>query len=434
MAGRRFFDVRTGEGRALLLAGAGFVLVMFVNGVLRSLRDGLPDVKDMPGLFTGTFLGTLVVMPIYLWVVQRFPRRRIVPIGFIGIAVSFAAFALACPHVADWRHPTPEEAAALRPFAATFWLWFSTVNVLCVALFWSLAADLFGLQRGRRLFAAVSMGGTIGSLLGAQFTAHLAQRLEPAALLLISTVALLLSCALLAALQRATAGWSEVAAANRARPIGGGLLDGARHILQRPYLRGVAAQVLCLTAIATFSYMIKVHVVRAEGSTALDRVAGFARIDSVGCAVELLLQILLTGPLLAAGGLAACLRALPVMALLSSILLWLFPSASMVGLLEGVRSATQYAVYRPARELLFTVVPPLEIYGAKGCIDTLVYRGGDVLTVQLSTPLFDLAGTAGLALAGVPVALSWYVLAGWLARAHERQAAQLPVSPEGQPA
>ena len=62
MAGRRFLDVRTGEGRALLLAGAGFVLVMFVNGVLRSLRDGLPDVRDMPGLFTYTFLATGVLI------------------------------------------------------------------------------------------------------------------------------------------------------------------------------------------------------------------------------------------------------------------------------------------------------------------------------------------------------------------------------------
>src|SRR5689334_13120031 len=186
MSRRRFFDVQAGEGRALLLAGAGFVLVMFVNGVLRSLRDGLPDVRDMPELFTYTFLGTIVVMPIYLWVVQRFPRRRIVPIAFVGFALSFAGFALACPHVADWRHPTAEEAAALRPFAIAFWLWFSTVNVLCVALFWSLAADLFGLQRGRRLFAAVAMGGTVGSLLGALFTAHLAQLLAPAVLLGIS--------------------------------------------------------------------------------------------------------------------------------------------------------------------------------------------------------------------------------------------------------
>ena len=66
MSRRRFFDVQAGEGRALLLAGAGFVLVMFVNGVLRSLRDGLPDVSDMPWLYTGTFFTTLAAVPAFL--------------------------------------------------------------------------------------------------------------------------------------------------------------------------------------------------------------------------------------------------------------------------------------------------------------------------------------------------------------------------------
>src|SRR5690348_8576105 len=109
----RVFDVRPGEGRALLLAGSGFLLVLFVNGVLRSVRDGLPDVRDMPWLFTYTFLGTLATTPLYLWVVSRFPRRRIVTVAYIGIAASLVGFAVALPRIADWAHPTPAEEAAL---------------------------------------------------------------------------------------------------------------------------------------------------------------------------------------------------------------------------------------------------------------------------------------------------------------------------------
>jgi ATP:ADP antiporter, AAA family len=428
----RLVDVRPGEGRALLLAAACFLLLLFANGVLRSLRDGLPEVGDMPWLFTGTFFTTLAAVPAYLWLVARFPRRRIVTVAYVALAGSLLLFAGAHRAGADGR-----------AFAAAFWVWFSTINVLLVALFWSLAADVFGQGRGRRVFAVVAMGGTLGALLGATFTAGLSVRLGAEGLLLLAA-GLLVACRfLVAALFASTAGWPARAAGDdRAAAIGGALLDGARHVARRPYLRGVAAQVLCLTAVATFTYMLKAHVVRADAGSALERVAGFARVDAVACALELGLQLFLTAPLLRRGGLVWGLRSLPAVALAGCALLAALPTLAVLGLVEGVRRAVQYAVYRPARELLFTVVPPVETYGAKGCIDTFVYRSGDVLAVWAADGLVVAgAGAVGLALAGVPVAAAWYALAGWLAREHDAQAA-LPVKDltpdplltEGQPA
>jgi len=428
----RFVDVRPGEGRALLLASGCFLLLLFANGVLRSLRDGLPDVDDMPWLFTGTFVTTLLAVPAYLWLVARFPRRRIVTVAYVALAASLLLFAAAHRAGADGR-----------AFAAAFWVWFSTLNVLVVALFWSLAADVFGAARGSRLFAAVAMGGTLGALLGATFTTRWSSRLGAEGLLLLAAAVLLACRFVVAALLRATADWpARTPHDDRRAAIGGALLDGARQVARRPYLRGVAAQVLCLTAVATFSYMLKAHVVRAEAGTALERVARFARVDAVACALELLLQLFLTGPLLRRGGLVWGLRSLPALSLVSCAALAAVPTLAMLGLVEGLRRAVQYAVYRPARELLFTVVPPLETYGAKGCIDTFIYRGGDVLTVWAADGLVASgAGATGLALAGVPVAAAWYALAGWLAREQRSLAAAPPASPppapllpEGQPA
>lgn len=183
---------------------------------------------------------------------------------------------------------------------------------------------------------------------------------------------------------------------------------------------------LCLTVVATFAWMLKAHVIRAGSDGPLERIAAFARVDQVASGLELLLQLLLTGPLLARGGLVWGLRSLPAMALPACLLLAAVPTLGMLGLVEGLRRAVQYAIYRPSRELLFTVVPPLETWGAKGCIDTFVYRGGDVLGVWAADALLAAgAGVTGLALAGVPVALAWYGLAGWLPRAHAVQSQSL---------
>ncbi len=417
----RLIDLRPGEGRAVALAAGYFLLLLCANGVLRSLRDGLPDVGDMAWLFTGTFAITLVAVPPYLWVVARFPRRRIVPVAYLAIAASLLAFAAA--HRAG---------AGGRAFAAAFWAWFSTINLALVALFWSLMADLFGPERGRRLFALVAMGGTLGAFLGATLTQGLVVRLGVEGMLVAAAALLLGCCGCVAALLAATRGWpSRAPGDDRARPIGGALLDGARQVARQPYLRGVAGQVLCLTLVATFAWMLKAHVIRAASEGPIERIAGFARVDQYASGIELLLQLLLTGPLLARGGLVWGLRSLPAVALPACLALAAVPTLGMLGLVEGLRRAVQYAIYRPSRELLFTVVPPLETWGAKGCIDTFVYRGGDVLGVWASDGLLAAgAGVTGLALAGVPLAVAWYRLAGWLARAHAERSHPLPSAPE----
>lgn len=417
----RLVDLHPGEGRPVVLAALYFLLLLGANGVLRSVRDGLPDVRDMAWLFTGTFATTLATVPAYLWLVARFPRRRIVPLAYGAIAASLLGFAAA--------HRAGLDGRAL---AAAFWVWFSTINLLFVALFWSLMADVFGPARGRRLFALVAMGGTLGAFLGATLTAWLVEHLGAEGLLVLAAALLLACCGCVAGLLAATRDWpAREPGDDRGAAIGGRLLDGARHVAARPYLRGVAGQVLCLTVLATLSYMLKAHVVRAASEGPLERIAGFARIDAVASGLELLLQLLLTGPLLAHGGLAWGLRSLPAIYLPSCLLLAALPTAGLLGLVEGLRRAVQYAVYRPSRELLFTVVPPLETWAAKGFVDTFVYRGGDVLGVWAADGLLAAgAGVSGLALAGLPLAGAWYALSGWLARAH---AARLAPPPSPQP-
>jgi len=433
---KTFVDVRPGEVGALLLSACYFFLLLCSYTLLRPIRDawGIEGGTDkLPWLFTGTFVTMLAVNPLYAAVVTRGRRRRIVPTVYRFFALNLLLFyALLRLHVA--------------PVAVgyVFFVWISVYNLFVVAVFWSVMADLFSSEQGRRLFAFIAVGGSLGAIAGPTLAKALAEPFGVANLLLLSAV-LLEACtqcvgwllrhvdgrsagaggaagAARAPAAGVAAGPAGVRAAGDARAasderIGGSVRHGLRAVFADRYLLGVAAQILCLTTTATFLYLLQARIVADAATGTEARTAAFAHIDLTVNGLELLLQLCVTAPLIRRAGLSRALRVLPLVTGLGSLLLAARPTVLVLTLFQGVRRAVQYAVYRPARELLFTVVDREQKYASKGFIDTVVYRGGDVASAQLFAGLEVLGlKTAGLALAGLPVVAGWYLLSGYLGR------------------
>ena len=87
---------------------------------------------------------------------------------------------------------------------------------------------------------------------------------------------------------------------------------------------------------------------------------------------------------------------------------------------EVLRRAGDYAIARPAREILFTVLNREEKYKSKNFIDTVVFRAGDAVSGWLFEGLRILGlGFAGIAFVGVPIALLWAGTGWMLGRAQE---------------
>ena len=88
--------------------------------------------------------------------------------------------------------------------------------------------------------------------------------------------------------------------------------------------------------------------------------------------------------------------------------------------LQIVRRAGNYAVTKPGREMLFTLVDTETRYKAKPVIDIVVYRGGDVVTAWLHTGLREILqfGLGGIALVGAAVAGVWAVTGIYLGRTY----------------
>ena len=85
--------------------------------------------------------------------------------------------------------------------------------------------------------------------------------------------------------------------------------------------------------------------------------------------------------------------------------------------MQVIRRAGNYAIMRPAREMLYVVLSREEKYKAKNFIDTFVYRSGDAISAWVYAGMRSLGmGISGIALIAVPLALVWAWVAFGLGR------------------
>jgi AAA family ATP:ADP antiporter len=111
-----------------------------------------------------------------------------------------------------------------------------------------------------------------------------------------------------------------------------------------------------------------------------------------------------------------------------------------IAVLQAAFRAGKFAIARPARETLFTVVPRDDKYKAKGFIDTFVYRAGDALgagadwslgAVTAAFPALFSSLLVGLAVTITPIAVVWAGLGLFLGARQQRLASTQPPPPPG---
>ncbi len=121
--------------------------------------------------------------------------------------------------------------------------------------------------------------------------------------------------------------------------------------------------------------------------SAAERTRFFALLDLAVNTLTVLTQVLITSRLLTRLGVAGSLALVPLLSALGFALLALTPVLAALAAFQVLRRAGDYAITRPAREMLYTVVDREAKYKAKNALDTLVYRGGDALAGWLFTGL-----------------------------------------------
>jgi len=416
---RRLVVLQPGEGPALLASFATLLCMFASYTILRPVRDALgitSGLEKIPYLFWGVFIVMLVLQPLYGWLTSRFPRAVFLPWVYGFFIANLLGFYVWFRLGADrtW-------------IARTYFVWVSVFNLFVVAAFWSLMADLFTREQAGRVFGFIWAGASTGGLIG-PFVAHeLAVPLGASNLLPISAALLAVSLVLMIAvirLQRTQAAAVRVGEPPQAdAALGGSLWAAFGQVVRSPYLLGIALFVLLMTWVSTFLYLEQQAFVAKAFATADERTRFFGGIDFWVQAASLLMQLLFFGRLFKWVGLRAMLVSVPVIMTAGYALVALAPGFLVLVVVYAVRRVGDYALTRPCRDALFTVVSREEKYKAKSLIDTFVYRGGDALSGSLYKGLTGSfgAGPAAIGWLGAAISALWSVLALALGKAQEQR-------------
>jgi ATP:ADP antiporter, AAA family len=427
---RRLVDVRPDEVAAVAWSWLFFFAVLSAYYVIRPIRDEMGvagGVANLPWLFTGSLTGMLVLNPPFAYLVARMPRARFVAWGYRFFALNLVAFFVAL----TWG-PGLQSIGLGR----AFFIWTSIFNMFVVAIFWSVMADVFSPTQGKRLFGFIGAGGTLGGITGAAITGQLVSVVGAANLLLVSAV--LLEGAAFAArrifvLHRSATVATHVAARAHTEQgttvalpevgdegetlIGGSAFDGMRRALTTPYLVNITLNMLLFTLLTTFLYFQQATIVDSALPDRVARTEFFANVDLAVNVVTLVTELFATGWFVRTFGMAVALAMLPAASIGGFALLAAFPTVGVLMAFQVFRRAGNFAVARPAREMLYTVLPATDRYKAKTFIDTVVYRVGDQLGAWMYAPLAVLgAGVTGIATAAILLAVVSVLNAVWLGR------------------
>ncbi|MBK7878358.1 MAG: MFS transporter [Planctomycetes bacterium] len=456
---RRFVDVRPGEGATLLLGTLGFFCVLASYFVLKPLRDEIGiarGTENLPWLWTGTLGVTLLLAPLFAWLVSRYPRRTFLPATYRFFALNLVVFVV----LARVLHGD-----ALLWTKYAFYFWVSAFNMFVVSVWWAFMADLFRLEQSRRVFGCIAVGGTLGAIVGAAVTKSLVGEIGSFGLMLCS-LGLLESAAQIARVlakrsdaqdetlragaeaaprERATTAPTSGSAAAQAAKPRGNAWSGLQRVATSPYLRAIGLYIVLQTLASGFLNLQLNQLVHDAKSGAVDRTAAFADRDLWTQGLTLALQIFVTGRAIPYLGVSATLVIQPFVAIAGfTLLAWALPDEAAPGggfpaddarlefalwtviVFEALFRATQNGFARPARETLFTVVDREDKYAAKSVLDTFVLRGGDVLFAWVFRLLRTEAAlpAALVASAVIPFAGGWLVLSWFLGRMQQRLAGE----------
>jgi AAA family ATP:ADP antiporter len=415
------------QPRALLLwLGSIHALILGSWYVLRPLRDEFAtvDPSRIPMLWTWVFLVMLGASPLFGWAVTRFPRRRFVA----GTLRLFGALLLL--QVGLLRYGPDHWKDALE---TCFYVFCSVFNLFVVSVFWSFAADLLRARSAEALFGPVAACGTLGGILGSQAVSSLRSELSLDLLLLLAVLLLesgrwtMLTLdrrvSALGSISPALAGQGSLGAEASSERVQGSVLAGITAVFRSPYLLAIVVYMALVNLNGTLFYTLQSTLLKEALPEREDRGIYLADLNLYTNVFTLLGQLFLNAWLLKRLGVGLTLLALPLWGGLGLIALWQvqrgsgFDVLAIFAFIEVGRRAVSYALAKPTKEYLFTLVSRDEKYRSKNFIDTVVYRGSDLASSSVINWMIG----AGVSLASVtalgliPVAL-WAALTAGLGR------------------
>jgi AAA family ATP:ADP antiporter len=418
-----FADVRGGEGVTAVLLMLNIFLLLAAYYLLKTIREPLiltvqggAEVKSYSAAAIAGLL--MILVPVYSALasrVSRVPLINGVTAFFILCLVAFfflnqAGVAIGIP----------------------FFIWVGIFNLMVIAQLWAFANDVYTVDQGKRLFAIVGFGASLGAIAGSFFTGKLVSQYGPYPFLIAAAVLLGL-CMLLtnlvnarekAAKHEESEGETEGDRAERSGDSSVKGRSGFALVFADRYLLLIAVLMLLSNLVNTTGEYIlgktvvanyMAHAGAAAGGLDEKKIIGefYGNYFTWVNVISAILQAFVVSRILKYLGVRTALLVLPFVALFGYLSMAFIPLVAFIRGAKIAENSLDYSVQNTTRNALYLPTSREAKYKAKQANDTFFVRLGDLASAGLV-----FAGTTWLAfgprqfaLTAVALVAVWLVIA-----------------------
>jgi AAA family ATP:ADP antiporter len=460
-----FAEVKRGEALTALLMFFNIFFILAAYYILKTVREALTiggvTLGEIEGDEAKTYLSVIMavlllgIVPLYGFLGSRLRRLKLLWVTSIFVIVSLLVFLF-------WGRATGVNTA----IGVSFFVWLGVVNYFVIAQFWSYANDIYTEEQGKRLFAIIAVGQSLGAVLGPLVAERGA---EHTFLLLGVAAALFAICIVLYTVvngREARASSAEKRAAAE-KPLD--KAGGFQLVFRTKYLFLIALTILVTNLVNTTGEYILSNAAKnhAEESVTAASIAGGSRQQGEASAaapgrstsaeidekaltseqqqelrdargveigrfygrffmivnlVGLLVQMFLVSRIFKYLGVRVALFILPVIAFGGYAAIGIIGGLLIVRIAKTAENAIDYSLQNTVKQALYLPTSREAKYKAKAAIDVFFVRLGDALSAALVALGLHVLGFGPTQLAIVNVVLCglWILLCIGIAREHRR--------------
>lgn len=428
-----FADVRPGEGLTSLILMANVLLLLVAYYVLKTVREPLILASGGAQLKAYATAAQAVLLigfvPAYSALTKRMKRMQLITatlVFYAGVFVLFWVLAkIGVPYLG---------------FA--FFLVLGIFSLSAIAQFWSLANDLYTKEQGKRLFAILGIGASLGAVVGSYVASKLVEPLGPFPMMIVASVILAICLALSWTANARESNRAKTHADGGARDdetIGG--KNGFALILEDRYLLLVALVILLLNLVNTTGELIMSERVTQEAAATVPDFASLpkdAQKEIVGKfagkwygefftwvnAIGAVAQLFLVSRIFKYLGIRAALFSLPLIGLFTYGTFAFIGTFALVRAGKIAENATDYSLYNTTKQALWLPTTREQKYNAKMAIDTFIVRVGDLVSgLFVGWGLKNGMAVEKIAMVNLGIILVWLVVVVLVGRENSKRMA-----------
>jgi len=393
-----FAEVHGGEGLTAMLLMLNVFLLLTAYLIIKTVREPLilasggAEIKSYAA--AGQAFLLFLFVPAYGFLASKVNRTKLITWTILFFMSNLIAFYILAQYEV--------------PLGVVFFLWVGVFNLFVIAQFWSFANDIYTQEQGKRLFAIVAFGGSLGAIVGPTIAGWLFKPLGAYPLMLVAAALLgvyIVIINIVNAWEKRHSIAPAIKKQEAEKPLG--KEGGFELVIGQRYLLLIALLLVMLNLVNTTGEFILGRTVTQRAREAASAEASKAQ--AAGAAFEIaegernkltqafigefyanfffwvnlvtaLVQLFLVSRIMKYLGVATALFLLPVIALGGYSLMIFMPLLNYIMIAKILENSVDYSVQNTCRQALFLPTSREAKYKAKAAIDTFFVRMGDVLS------------------------------------------------------